>query len=392
MKLGIEERIADFCEHLLTLKYAKDIDAYCKKELDYLYKNYKLSSTKRHLSRYRNALKTLPGKHQKRSLAIMHISKDESMELQKSYEEKIQERTSNLNIMPASKIDYFIKKALCHIERETFVGKMMGLALLTGRRGVELVKSGHFYKLADIDKAISEASQELPEYLINSRENIESSLSELGLNSSNCLLFWGQAKTNLESTMTVAQPYAIPVLGDLDTIINAVNFLREKHSKYLGMDSTQIDKAINPLLNGEKSGVKHPKNYGNDFEKADCNFKLLRKIYAAISLVRFKPVTITDSIFFSRILGHGIASKGTAAAYSYFRFESPASSTPASTTASTTEPKDYGNLKYADLRAYCKAQGVKSGKLNRDAIIEKLMASGHFPESIWVWMYECNRL
>lgn len=322
-KRKINARIDNFIIRLSQLKYLKDIKECCQDEVEALRKEgYTITTLKDYLQRYREAAKALRSKKQRDQVnSIMRIEKQEKEALTFDYHSKVREFTFDAIKFPASKIDYFIDKAHYHLSKKTFAGAMMGLELLTGRRGVELLKKGHFYRLSEMNQAIDDTSKELPKFLINSPKEIQKRIDYFNFNPDKTLLFWGQAKANNESKTTATQPYPIPCLGDIDLIFEAFSWLRTNYPQYLEMDEREINIMTHGGLNDYNSGVKHPRNYGMDFEAQHCNFKVLRKVYAAINSYQLIGDEIEkDRVLYSLILGHAIASEGTAASYQYVRF------------------------------------------------------------------------
>jgi hypothetical protein len=136
---------------------------------------------------------------------------------------------------------------------------MVGLALLTGRRSIEIAKVGSIYD--DTSCATHE------------------------------LMFAGQAKAKRD-----VPPYKIPVLGDKQQVLQAWTQLRELKPKWASTDNVSITKGINKSINEAAKEV---------FPDIAKSFKDLRAMYAAICYDRFaKNGSMTVSAYASSILGH----------------------------------------------------------------------------------------
>lgn len=316
--MEIDRRIDDFTAKLAAIKTKKDIENFCKLEAEYLRDKYALTTLKSHFSKYRKSIKTLSGKALKYSLPIMRLTREEKETEAINYADKISAYQENKLILDKKLIPTFLSKTEESLKINTFDSKMIGLALATGRRGYELVKKANFYRIEDIDKAIADATNLLPKTdQINSREDIENQIKSMGLSSSNCLIFWGQAKANEESKTIVKQPYAIPILADTDLVLEAFKWVRNTHPRYQQMSSQEIDSRIHSNLNKK---VKYPQMLGMMLDPEHCKYKTLRKIYIAIAFLKFNRQKLGYEVFCSKRLGHGRLSKGTAQSYTYVQF------------------------------------------------------------------------
>lgn len=138
--------------------YKKRVNAFCKKEVDYLRKQLSLASLRRALTDYRNAVRThfegqaLPvGYHDKHSDKQAHIALKylilKKLEV-KTYE--VQETARKESYLQGqSRLiicnkDELIKKADALLESNSVYDIAAGLLLLTGRRATEIFKSAHF--------------------------------------------------------------------------------------------------------------------------------------------------------------------------------------------------------------------------------------------------------
>jgi hypothetical protein len=146
------------------------------------------------------------------------------------------------------------------VNRGRFRDLMVALALLTGRRSIEIAKVGSIY-----DDPSQCSSQEL--------------------------MFTGQAKAKRE-----VAPYKIPVLGDKLLVLKAWKQLRELKPKWATTENSTITRGINKSIN------EAAKDAFDDIAKT---FKDLRAVYAAICYDQFaKNGAMTVSAYASKILGH----------------------------------------------------------------------------------------
>ena len=320
MSNNLKLRIDGFIKELSKLSLAKDIDDLCRKEVAKLKENFQPTTAKRYISEYRKAIKALQGKRRDRAMKLMIMDKKTVEIIDYSYRQKVSGFRNDPMVIPSEKISEFIEKGKNQLTTKTFSSTMQGLAMLTGRRGYELLNCGYFWKYSEMKTAINETAKILPDYLINSVENIEKELKILGLNPDNCLLFSGQAKTNKKSIKTVKQPFVVPILTTPDDILTAFKWLRANFSKYADMTMKEINDKTHKTLNDPNTGVKSSKNYGQLLPRQHCQFKALRKVYAAICSKQC-TTSIIKNRFYSMILGHGESSTGTAASYDYFLFD-----------------------------------------------------------------------
>ncbi len=118
----------------------------------------------------------------------------------------------------------------------------------------------------------------------------------------NQVIFSGQVKTRDDER--TAAPYAIPVLGDRDLIIEAVAKLRES------IDQKLLAEADHSIANKAFS-AKYNKEIGLASKKAfqDCDGKPLipsdlREAYAAVAYYEFGEKNVTDIQYKCNVLGH----------------------------------------------------------------------------------------
>jgi hypothetical protein len=174
--------------------------------------------------------------------------------------------------------------------RGRFRDLMVALALLTGRRSIEIAKVGSIY-----DDPSQCSSQEL--------------------------MFTGQAKAKRE-----VAPYKIPVLGDKFLALKAWKQLRELKPKWATTENSAITRGINKSINEAAKDA---------FEDIAKTFKDLRAMYAAICYDRFaKNGAMTVSAYASSILGHWEDDNTVGLHYGGFKVWQPESSSSSSSSSS----------------------------------------------------------
>ena len=162
-----------------------------------------------------------------------------------------------------------IKKAEKMAMYNDISAAFLGLAILTGRRSIEIAKTGNF-------KAVR--------------------------GQKNYIEFTGQAKSKTDKTLI------IPVLADSKFIIKAVAKLRKNLLNQKDIDATTENTKVNgkiakPL---ERAVTKSLQNRCNQSLK----FHDLRKVYVKYCLDNIKPVNLTDIVFVQSICGHDMTDTG----------------------------------------------------------------------------------
>lgn len=309
-------QIIEFITAIKQAKTDKEITEICNLECSRLREIYALTSFKRALSRYRNAIKSeltdtsIP-------LSIMRLTSEESKKIEQDYSANV--RADRNNLIPLDPDKMILKgEELCLAEG--YIKNTLGLILLTGRRAYEILKEGMFFRVADINSAIKYAQNTLPESMVNDCESILKQLSNLDCD--NALLFVGQTKTG-DSSSAVKQPYPIPVLSDSDWLLAVFNQYRVKLQNgkkptISELDYDAVHNRVSKPLNDKKTGCKHPKNFGELLPPHKCHSHNLRSAYATICSYFYKSETVDLGEFFSQILGHGATSIATTEAYKDF--------------------------------------------------------------------------
>ena len=255
-------RIDEFIEQLKPLTTLKEIKALCNKELDYL----------------RDEL-SIDTKYSKSGFPISVVG---------------DARRLNRHSFDAVAV---IEKALELLESFSYISKIAGLYLLTGRRHEEILITGKFDE-PFFDTANESLISEWLDY------DIESAL------------FSGQVKRKSKEDI----PYNIPLLAPLDTIQTVIEWLRinkphnpgqrPKGSKELGEKVRKIfqDSKLLPIPSG-KDVYLNPHN--------------LRSAYSAICWQLFRNseaiYNCTEDLFVKEIMGH--VEQTTESAQSYLDYE-----------------------------------------------------------------------
>lgn len=318
-------RIDEFIAKLQPLTKVGEIKILCNQELDYLRQELgirvKFSEhgypvgvegdarrLKTQVSAYRNAIKSLPTNSknstskikqgrkvsQHKALKYFNLADYEKRDVNTRDRSRVrQDKTNRHSFDPLA----VIEKAKKLLESESYVSKVAGLYLLTGRRHEEILVTGKF------DNPLFESSP----------EQITSEWLEFEMESA---LFSGQVKRKGNKDL----PYNIPLLAPLDVITEAIAHLRTnkphkpgqrpKGSKELGIKVRKEfqNTGLLPIPSG-KDDYLNPHN--------------LRSAYAAIcwQLYRASNVAMncTEDIFIKEIMGH--TEETTQSAQSYLDYE-----------------------------------------------------------------------
>ena len=318
-------RIEEFIEKLTPLTRINDIKALCNQELDYLRKKlgietiystegYPIGVTgdarrlKTQVSSYRNAIKKLKTNSKNSFPVVNNGCQDRTHKALKffnlaDYEKRDVSRRDRARVTqdktnrPSFDAIAVIDKALSLLESNSYINKVAGLYLLTGRRHEEILITGFFetsYFNTDEDSLISE-------------------WLELDIESA---LFSGQVKRKGNTDI----PYNIPILAPLEIIQNKIEWLRinkphqpgqrPKGSKELGLKVRKEfqDNNLLPIPSG-KDTYLNPHN--------------LRSAYAAICWQLYRAseseLNCTEDIFIKAIMGH--TEESTLSAQSYQDYE-----------------------------------------------------------------------
>lgn len=318
-------RIDEFIEQLKPLTTLNEIKVVCNQELDYLRNELGIETTysnngypngvkgdarrlKTQVSAYRSAIDSLDVNYKNgirkiingekvykhKALRYFNLSKHEKNDVNSRDRSRVRQDKTNRHSFDAVAA---IEQALKLLESNSYISKVAGLYLLTGRRHEEILITGKFdAPLFDPDE-----------------ETLISEWLEFDIESA---LFSGQVKRKSKQDI----PYNIPLLAALEDIRETIEWLRihkphvsgqrPKGSKELGEKVRKFfqDTELLPIPSG-KDVYLNPHN--------------LRSAYAAIcwQLYRHSEATYncTEDIFIKAIMGH--TEETTQSAQSYLDYE-----------------------------------------------------------------------
>jgi hypothetical protein len=262
-------RINEFLE---AVKTSTDLKTLVDTELEYLDNELTLSSKKRALTRYRNAIRSALGVESE-VLKIFKLTREESNDLKLA--DKIQIRNTSDNQV-ALNLETFLNVAIGLIaDRKSYTKVAVGLFALTGRRPIEILKTAIFTPV-----------------------------------SNDWLTFEGQAKKSKSSNDLESKPYDIPILTDSTDIVEALNFIRSVRD-FSDISNDDIHSKTNKTLNETckrcfKGVIPDPSP------------KMLRKAYGEVASHWFKPDSQEKNAFLSDILGHETLDIATSQTYKQF--------------------------------------------------------------------------
>lgn len=318
-------RIDEFLEKLKPLNNYREIKVLCNQELDYLRKELDIEPTfsnngypngvkgdarrlKTQISAYRKAIKTIATNYRNgnsriingekvykhKALSYFNLAKHEKNDVSQRDRQRVRQDKTNRHSFNAVAV---IDKALELLESNSYIAKVAGLYLLTGRRHEEILITGKFEKPVFENDEVSLIGEWL-------KHDIESSL------------FSGQVKRKGNDDI----PYNLPLLAPLEIIQKAILWLRinkphqpgqrPKGSKELGLKVRKEFQATDllPIPSG-KDVFLNPHN--------------LRSAYAAICWARYRNseaiYNCTEDIFIKAIMGH--TEETTQSAQSYLDYE-----------------------------------------------------------------------
>jgi hypothetical protein len=222
------------------------------REIREMKEDYTLSTIKGYLTHYRRVLEDL---RLNDYTDMIRLSDEDYAELKIDYLQQIHEDQSNLRPLDPNTA---IETAVALLGSDRYIAKTAGLMLLTGRRVIEILKTGTFEPTGK----------------------------------DNTVYFDGQAKTR-EAEGTRQESYEIPVLADPRIIMGAFEAIRAEKD-FSEKPNNKVTQGVSKMLT---EVVKT--NFGYDYKPKD-----LRSAYAQIAYARFCPRHKTDTVYFSEILGH----------------------------------------------------------------------------------------
>lgn len=318
-------RIDEFLALLQSVTKVGELKTLCNEELDYLRRELDIQvkfsehgypvgvegdarRLKTQVSAYRNAIKSLSTNSknstykikqgrkvsQHKALKYFNLADYEKQDVNTRDRTRVTQDKTNRPSFDAVAV---IERANRLLESSSYVSKVAGLYLLTGRRHGEILITGKF------DHSLKDSEDEpiLDRWL------------EFGIESA---LFSGQTKRKNNEDL----PYNIPILAPLETVTEAIAHLREhkphepgqrpKGSKELGVKVRKEfqDSNLLPIPSG-KDDYLNPHN--------------LRSAYSAICWQLYRSseysTCCTEDIFIKAIMGH--TEDTTESAQSYLDYE-----------------------------------------------------------------------
>lgn len=222
-----------------------------------------------YLTTYRKEVETVFGAN---STLLKHLKPHKKVvdKERKEYRKAIQVRTEQNDLVAIPNHIELIEFAKGLLGSSSYLKVSLGLILLTGRRSVEILKTGTF-------------------------EKVQSKKNEV--------LFSGQAKKRGENS----QPYKIPILCAPNLVISALEWLRGEKHELLSITEKQLNTKCAAPLN----------TYSKQFQSwlgNGCTPHDLRKAYAAIA---YGQTNKRDSFrgFAAKVLGHNSDSELTTETY-----------------------------------------------------------------------------
>jgi len=272
-------------------KKMKTVRVLCRKEKEKLASIYpNLNTRHKHFTQYRKSIQGLVGEMEVRRskltakelesflaavFAIMRLSERESDQRGLDFRMNLHQKTHQVAIFDMARFLETCRGLLRDSDPYTVAIGLMGL---TGRRTVEILKTGRF---ETVDK--------------------------------NHLLFSGQAKT--KGSVNAQDHYPIPVLAPPREILRAFEYLRWQLD-FSGLENALIDQNYSKRLLSRMK-VFQGIVTGNQFVKISC--RSLRSLYVTSAYEVFKMSTkVAFNAYAAQVLGHSHLDKDTANSYSYF--------------------------------------------------------------------------
>jgi Telomere resolvase len=235
---------------------------------------YTLGTLRRYLTDYRVALRDRFGDRHP-ALRYIRLSKADMEEMRDAYADSVEDR--NLNLRPV-RLDELVATAtniLRDPERHP-AALAAALAVLTGRRVVELLKTGHF--------------TEGPKR--------------------RTLIFSGQVKTK-GSRSARTDPFEIPVHADPKLLLAGFARLRREFD-CSGLSNREVHDRYSKRLSLH-AGALFKDAHGTPLSPHD-----LRAVYALAAYAWLAPPTVSPIVYLPRILGH--AERDFTTSHSYWKF------------------------------------------------------------------------
>lgn len=266
--------IDNFLQMLLTENNKQKRAQMCSNKRKELEDSYTIRTVKTYLTEYRAAIKTTFGEDST-LLRFLRISKAKTAKIKREYKNKIQKRTEEGALQEITNPQELITLGRDLIKESSYLKVSLGLMLLTGRRTIEVLKTGSLHPI--------------------SKKSFE-------------VVFEGQAKKGDKESL----PYKIPTLAPAKELISALNWLRETKGELLELTEKQVSSKCARNLNN-LCGVLFFDTLGSNSTPHD-----LRKAYAALAYEQSGKKE-SFRIFAAKILGH--SSDSTETTETYFKYQ-----------------------------------------------------------------------
>lgn len=235
-----KELLKDYIPTLTMLK------KYADREIIELKEAYSLSSISSYLTQYRKAVKEkYKGNHP--VIIYLSLSKSDYGDLLKLKTNAKRQATEQRVTFGRKDVNNLIEQATRMCMSQNYYIAALGVMALTGRRAVEIFKTGDFEK-ANSPFVITINGAALP----------------VQLNGFDLLMFSGQAKKKGKS-----DSYLIPVLGKADLIVDTVQRLRSPNGFVLPV-SNPINKVLKATTLDHVNTIVN-KPLSREFQKSFCS-------------------------------------------------------------------------------------------------------------------------
>jgi len=209
------------------------------------------------------------------------LSEKEYTELNSGYKKQVFGRNADKPVM--INVNALLARSYALLADDSYLSKLAGLCLLTGRRPTELIRIAGIYSKEDIDVGRS------PYLRATARPNVA--------------LFYGQLKGKNREV----RAYKIPLLIDYNTVnrVLAEIFIAAPKTLY-GKTNAQMHSSMRIGRNMKEIMGEGITSYIKSKEppkKGICP-QTMRAFYNAICIYLYKPPTVHEDIFASHILGH----------------------------------------------------------------------------------------
>ena len=277
MKAWLEERWKELLPALQALDAAQEaeIARLCEEEIAAWRDRptmKKLGSLRPVMTATRNAIKQLPltaenrykdarsGQWQHIALKYMNFTDEEWAAMNAISDEKFQERLENQQVIDHPQEAVQRAEKLLHSDR--WDDLVTGLAVVTGRRLTELLKTGRFF----------------PKTMYT-------------------VIFDGQLKRR----DIALEPYEIPVLVNAELVLAAWRKLRSLEDT-TGLDNEQVAQKYSRIA-GENANRQFAGVIPQRSTKEDLYTHAFRAVYARLAVLMFCPIAVNELVFVNAILG-----------------------------------------------------------------------------------------